>query len=103
MCVYLFCLLDANSNNYFQVKEYDIWMYFYQLFVQNILFLIKPICIQVVIKHEDSGDKIVFCTSNVVTLGHCTVLIRAWENGMCILLFIYCAAYHLRAQCMPLV
>ncbi len=46
------------------MKEYDIWMYFawkcttlikkrFSLFfVHNVVFLMKPICIQVMIKHE---------------------------------------------------
>ncbi len=33
----------------------------YQLFVQNIVFLIKRICIQVVIKHEDRIKPFLFC------------------------------------------
>ncbi len=68
VCVCLFVLFtECNFNysyNYLQVKEYDILMYiawkcttlikmhFSQFFVQNVVFVIKPICIQVVIKHE---------------------------------------------------
>ncbi len=77
MCVFVYLsvlFIECNlsySYNYLQVKEYDIVMYFAwkcttlikmlysQFFVQNIVFLMKPMCIQVVIKHEHM--KIEYC------------------------------------------
>ncbi len=71
LLLYVACVCVCSVNwmqfkkKYLQVKQYDIWIYFawkcttliqmhfYLLFVQNIVFLMKPICIQVVIKHED--------------------------------------------------
>ncbi len=47
------CILFENLN--------FIKMHFYQLFVQNIVFLIKPIYIRVVIKHEDRIKSFLFC------------------------------------------
>ncbi len=59
--VYILSILviECNFNysyNYLQVKEYDIFtlikVHYSQFFVQNFVFLMNPICIQVVIKHE---------------------------------------------------
>ncbi len=76
VCVCLSVLfIECNfsySYNYLQVKEYDIWMYFAwkcttlikmlfsQFFVQNVVFLMKPMCIQVVIKHEHMKIEYIF-------------------------------------------